>query len=779
MSAIDYQRMTREELINELMQLREEMARDAMAMPAYLKFQTRPPTAVNSELKGNEPTNGAQTEDRELLRAVIEGTSDAVYIKDLAGCYRLINAAASRMLGKSSEEVIGKDDSSLFPVEESTILMEEDRTVIAAGKTMTNQEVLTDSSGKQRIFLSTKGPLFDENGHITGLFGITRDITDLKRTGEALQKNHAELEQRVAERTAALASTVKALQIEIHERKKVENQLIKSAEEIRDLYDNAPCGYHSLDKNGLIIRINATELNWLGYSQEEIEGKLHLPDLMTPNSIKRFHETFPQFMQEGKLSDLEQELIRKDGTILPVSLSATAIYDKDRNFIMSRSIAFDITERKEAEQKLRRLNRLYAVLSETGNAIVHVNDQDSLFHEVCRIAVEHGGFRLAWIGQVDKATGVVNIVASQGETRYLENLFISTKGDPNEGGPTGVVLRSGQYYICNDFLNDECTRPWHDKARAHGLKASASIALKSREKVIGAFTLYAGETGYFDLQMIELFQQMAADISFTLDNLYRDARRKAAEIALQAEIEERLRTMEELREKDRIMMHQARLAAMGEMIGNIAHQWRQPLNTLGLVIQRLPFFYETNEFSKEFLEASTGEAMKLIQHMSRTIDDFRNFFRTDKEKINFNINQVIRQTVNLVKGGFKNEQIDITINCDDIPSITGFPNEYSQVLISILHNARDALSERKIKHARISIHAFVKDGRITVIISDNAGGIDKNIIDKIFDPYFTTKGPDKGTGIGLFMAKNIIENSMNGHLTVRNTDEGAEFKIEV
>jgi len=558
-----------------------------------------------------------------------------------------------------------------------------------------------------------------------------------------------------------------------------DEQLLKSAEEIQDLYNNAPCGYHSLDKNGLIIRINATELNWLGYSQEEIVGKLRLPDLMTPDSIKRFHETFPQFMKEGKLSDLEQELIRKDGTIMPVSLSATAIYDKEGNFVMSRSIAFDITERKEAEQKLRRLNRLYAVLSETGNAIVHVNDQDSLFQEVCRIAVEHGGFRLAWIGQADKATGVVNVVASQGEIGYLNNLRILAKNDPNGGGPTGVVLRSGQYHICNDFLKDVCTSPWHEKARAHGLKASASIALKSREKVIGAFTLYAGETGYFDPQMIELFQQMAADISFTLDNLYRDARRKAAEIALQAEIEERLRTMEELREKDRIMMHQARLAAMGEMIGNIAHQWRQPLNTLGLVIQRLPFFYETDEFSKEFLETSTSEAMKLIQHMSRTIDDFRNFFRTDKEKMTFDINQVVRQTVNLVKESFRNEQIDITINCHDVPCITGFPNEYSQVLVSILHNARDALSERKINKARISIHSFAKDGKITVIIGDNAGGIDENIIDRIFDPYFTTKGPDKGTGIGLFMAKNIIENSMNGHLTARNTAEGAEFKIEV
>ena len=245
---------------------------------------------------------------------------------------------------------------------------------------------------------------------------------------------------------------------------------------------------------------------------------------------------------------------------------------------MSRSIAFDITKRKEAEQKLLSLNRLYAVLSETGNAILHVDDQDSLFQDICRIAVEQGGFRLAWVGQVDKVTGFLNVVASQGEIKYLENLRLNTRSEPLEGGPTGFVIRSGGYYISNDFLNDEYTRPWHDKAMAYGLKASASIALKSRGKVFGTFTLYAGATGYFDpLHHPELFQRMAADVSFAMDNLYREARRKAAEAALRAEIEERLRTMEKLREKDRIMMHQARLAAMGEMIGNIAHQSRQPL----------------------------------------------------------------------------------------------------------------------------------------------------------------------------------------------------------
>ena len=171
--------------------------------------------------------------------------------------------------------------------------------------------------------------------------------------------------------------------------------------------------------------------------------------------------------------------------------------------------------------------------------------------------------------------------------------------------------------------------------------------------------------------------------------------------------------------------------------------------------------------------------MKLIQHMSRTIDDFRGFFKIDKEMIAFDVNQVIRQTISLIEASFKAEQVTISICPEGNPSILGFPNEYSQVLLSILHNARDVFSERKRKKAQVTIHSFTEGETVVVTISDNAGGIAEDIIEQIFDPYFTTKDPDKGTGIGLFIAKNIIEKSMKGRLKVRNAVDGAEFRIEV
>jgi signal transduction histidine kinase len=218
---------------------------------------------------------------------------------------------------------------------------------------------------------------------------------------------------------------------------------------------------------------------------------------------------------------------------------------------------------------------------------------------------------------------------------------------------------------------------------------------------------------------------------------------------------------------------------MGEMINNIAHQWRQPLNVLGLMVQQLPLYYGSAEFNREFLEENSEKSMDLIMHMSRTIDDFRNFFRSDKQAVAFSVNQVIARTLPLIEMSSQEQQIKITLDPEGDPIANGYPNEYAQVLLNILMNARDALVEHKPGDALISIRTFVEDGKTVVTVSDNAGGIADAIIDRVFDPYFTTKGPDKGTGIGLFMSRNIIEKSMGGRLTAQNSGNGAEFRIEV
>ena len=626
----------------------------------------------------------------------------------------------------------------------------------------------------------TARAFFDSSGKMLRLVGVATDITSRKAFEQALQRAHDELEQRVRDRTADLESAVEVLQVEIAERIKAEHELERSAHEIEDLYNLAPCGYHSLDKEGMFVRINDTELNWLGYERNEIINRMKVSDLMTPESLAAFADQFPRFMKGSDIGDQRFNFIRKDGSIMPVLLNATPILDDNGDYIMSRSTIYDITELAQAEENIRRLNRLYLTLSETGKAIARFPGRNELFQQICRIAVEQGGFRMVWLSLIDEETEMVLPVASYGYgTDYLENIRISARPDAEGMGPTGKVVRFGGHYICNDFMSDPCTIPWRSEAEQCGFLSSAALAISLNGRVVGAITLYAAEKDYFDTQIVELLQQMQSDISFALDNLERETRRREAESALKAEIIERLEVMKELREKEQMLLQQSRLAAMGEMINNIAHQWRQPLNALGLLIQKLPIYYDSAEFNQEFLEENTVKSMKLIQHMSQTINDFRDFFRSDKEMETFFLDTVVRQAVALIEQNFRDFGIKIELDNEQNLMVKGYPNEFAQALLNILMNAYDALVGNNTADARIILRVFKDGGSSVVTVTDNAGGIPGEVIDRVFDPYFTTKGPDKGTGLGLFMSKTIIEKNIAGRLTVRNTGNGAEFRIEV
>jgi len=262
----------------------------------------------------------------------------------------------------------------------------------------------------------------------------------------------------------------------------------------------------------------------------------------------------------------------------------------------------------------------------------------------------------------------------------------------------------------------------------------------------------------------------------------RDALRRSEENyrRLNETLEERIKkAVEELCDKDRILIIQGRQAVMGELISNIAHQWRQPLNMLGLLAQELPATYKIGGFTKESLEANVARTMEIIQQMSQTIEDFRSFSQPARVKIDFKVLQVIAKTLSLLEDSFKTHCIRTEVKQEGDPVINGYPNEYSQVLLNILINARDAFLARNVDSPNIVIRAFSENGRTIVTVTDNAGGIPPEIIDRIFQPYFTTKGPEQGTGIGLFMSKTIVEKNMKGVLSARNTGCGAQFRIEV
>lgn len=233
------------------------------------------------------------------------------------------------------------------------------------------------------------------------------------------------------------------------------------------------------------------------------------------------------------------------------------------------------------------------------------------------------------------------------------------------------------------------------------------------------------------------------------------------------------------REQERLLIHQSRLAAMGEMIGAIAHQWRQPLNALSLVHQSTALLYKANKLDDELMQRNVEKAERLINKMSSTIDDFRNFFKPNKHAEPFSVQAIIQSIMDLLDAVFKNNNIVLDFECEDV-TINGFQGEFSQVMLNILNNAKDALIERHISRPKISVQVQAQQGaRVRIRVSDNAGGIPEEIIDKIYDPYFTTKEEGKGTGIGLYMSKIIIERNMNGKLRAYNAAGGAVFEIVI
>ncbi|QWR78380.1 PAS domain-containing sensor histidine kinase [Candidatus Magnetomonas plexicatena] len=251
------------------------------------------------------------------------------------------------------------------------------------------------------------------------------------------------------------------------------------------------------------------------------------------------------------------------------------------------------------------------------------------------------------------------------------------------------------------------------------------------------------------------------------------------------------------RKKEQLLIQQSKMAAMGEMLAAIAHQWRQPLNALGLMVQEMEEAHRFGELDSPNMSDSVNKCMEQITFMSRTIDDFRNFFKPSKEKVPFDIVTAIKDLLTfltvqsvkfVIKIQFFRKLKDTIVNITDMPSgthdeivVLGYPNEFKHVVMNIISNSKDAIVVRlketpKLK-GDIRIVVSEVNGKALIEIKDNGGGIGEDAIERLFEPYFTTKDANEGTGIGLYMSKVIIENNMNGRLSAENEGEGAKFTI--
>ncbi len=701
---------------------------------SFTVFVTRTLLRHQVELKQLENTATMKIEDeKRLLEAVMDALTIGVAITDAQGGTLQSNSAFEKIWGGSPPKPSSIDDYSAYKAwwadTDKPVAPEEWASAIAVkeGRIVAGQVMRIQRFDRAVAFiLNSAAPIYDSAGNIAGSAVAVQDITDLKIAEDALRESEYFFKE--SQRAASIGS--------------YKIDFVSGRWETSAILD-------------AIFGVDADQ----PHNAQQWLAIVHPRDRDMMDRYLR-----EEVLAKGMPFSKEYRIIRKnDGETRWLHGVGELRYNSEGVLVSLIGTVQDITERKQAEMALQQIREDLDRAQEVGNI------------GSWRLDVRSNV--LTWSDENHRIFGIPKGTPQTYESflatvHPLDRHFVDTQWQ--------AALRGDPYDIEHRLLVE---------GQVKWVREKAYLEFETDGSLIGGFGITqditkrkVAEEGL--LKAHSELEQRVVERTIELADSIRRLRneileRKKAEEHLQEETAERLRTLEALREKEQLLLQQNRQAAMGETVANIAHQWRQPLNILGLLTQRIGAFYDTPNFNKNFLDSSIAKSMEIITHMSKTIDDFRNYFKPEKDKAEFCVTETINTTLSLLEGNFQNPLISINIEARESPVIFGYQNEFAQVVLNILNNARDAIIERQIADPVISIKVCCLNGSAIITFTDNSGGVPEEIISKIFDPYFTTKGPQHGTGIGLFMSKTIIEKNMGGRLSVRNTEDGAEFRIEV
>ncbi|WP_075356474.1 PAS domain S-box protein [Desulfovibrio sp. DV] len=511
-------------------------------------------------------------------------------------------------------------------------------------------------------------------------------------------------------------------------------RLRETNEELEAIYNETSDGLVIADaKASTVVRVNAAACRMFGYTPSQLTAlapwELH-PEADRETAAARFAE-----IAAGNRRLLESIACRRNtGVVFYADISAQAITYGGRPAILA--FFRDISERRANEERIKiSEDRFRKVFNSTYDAIFLHDEQGRL------------------LDVNDKMLELFGVRREEAASFFIDADYTSP-----------------------DMPKDTLTAYWRD-----------AMAGEERFFEWKARRPHDGSLFYVEVYLRRI---LVGARHVILANVRDVTERKRVQAALNARQEEisalnhdlasRVREeTEKNRHKDILLLNQTRLAAMGEMIGNIAHQWRQPLNALSILLANLRFEYEGVCEDTRALDTAHKQAFDILRKMSSTIDDFRNFFKPDRKREPFLVVDAIGDALLLIEASLAQHGIVVRFVARHNPRVEGFRGEFAQVVLNLLGNAKDAVLARKPQAGRIDIRVMERRGKAVVSIRDNGGGIAPAILERIFDPYFTTKGSEDGTGLGLYMSKTIITDHMLGSLTAANHADGARLVIRL
>ena len=505
---------------------------------------------------------------------------------------------------------------------------------------------------------------------------------------------------------------------------------------------------------GRHVVVNRAVEEVTGHVRDEITGKT-IEELLPPNPAAACRKSDEEAMRQNVPTQAEERIVRRDGSVSYFDMVKAPMLDDGGAVIGLVVVGRDITERKQIEWSLQQSEEKFRTLFESANDALFIVAMEGHILDVNAVAYERLGYT----------------------REELLSLHLSRLDPPSFAARIPERMERLKQYGRITFESahvrkDGSVMPVEINARMMGLNG--------KQVIFGVIR---------DITERKQADQALREKTRLLEDLTRNLEKKVAE-----EIAARMKN-------ERMMMQQSKLAAMGEMLGAIAHQWRQPLNVVGLIVQRIEDAYARGKLDREYLEEKVEKAMSQILHMSKTIDDFRSFYKPDKEKTVFDAMRAVGDVLSLVSAQLAADNIIYRLTCHthgktfeneadfvfcDEKAVEGFRNEFEHAILNLVNNARDAIIEKKAQggivaseRGLLSFDFYDANGKVIIKVSDNGGGILPEAMGSIFDPYFTTKETTKGTGLGLYMSKVIIEDHMHGKLSADNTEEGVIFTIEL